>query len=163
MSEIRKALEKENVSEEKIKEVLNILGINKSKRWEPSLNETYWYIGNGFVESSRWDDSIIDGSNWLLGNVFKTEEEAVKTREKRYFLEKMKNDFEDNSDEIDWDNEEQTKYSIYTHHKYNKLSTSIEFYTLQASGTFYTTNKEWLEQYISENGTEIKKYCFGIE
>lgn len=161
MSEIRKALEKENVSEEKIKEVLNILGINESKRWEPSLNETYWYIGNSFVESSRWDDSIIDGSNWLLGNVFKTEEEAVKTREKRYFLEKMKKDFEDNSDLVDWDCE-QRKYYIYAHYQNEELGAGFAC-NVQTSGTLYTTNIEWLKQYISENETEIKKYCFGIE
>ena len=74
----------------------------------------------------------------------------------------MKRDFEDNSDEIDLDDGGQGKYYIYYRRQNDELKIGANYYH-QVSGTLHTTNEKWLEQYISENETEIKKYLFGIE
>ena len=163
MSNIRKALENENVSEDKIQKVLKELGIKESKRWVPEIGEGYWVVSNdGEVCELVWEGDGYDLSLKLTGNMFKTEEEAQHHLYKINFLAQMKIDFEDNSDEIDWSNNDQTKYSARLDHFKNKIGVTW-WGQNQLQGTLYTTNKDWLEQYIIDNERQIKKYCFGIE
>lgn len=159
MSNIRKALEKENISERKIKEVLNHLGIKDSKRWVPEIGEEYWTTHRYGIRCYKWTGDEVDLYLKLTGSMFKTEQEAQHHLDKINFLAKMKNDFEDNSDDIDWDCG-QIKYHIYRQNDELRIGVARD---VHVSGALYTTNKEWLKQYISENEAEIKKYCFGIE
>lgn len=107
MSGIRKALEKENVSEGKNKEVLNALGIKESKSMKKYVGQKYRVI-----ESDRFE----------IGEIV----ELIRVEEDRA--------------------------SLY------KNSGGEEWFLLDADN--YPPQ---VEQYISENETEIKKYCFGIE
>ena len=55
-----------------------------SKVWKPKYGERYHYIdGSGSIYSAIWFNSIVDNGRWVLGNVFKTQEEAVFARKKR--------------------------------------------------------------------------------
>ena len=55
-----------------------------SKVWKPKYGERYHYIdGSGSIYSAKWFNSIVDNGRWVLGNVFKTQEEAVFARKKR--------------------------------------------------------------------------------
>ena len=163
MSNIRKALENENVSEDKIKEILKELGIEDSKRWVPWVGEEYWLVDVfGEVWNLVWDGGRHDDRSLLTGNVFRTEQEAEYHRDKINFLAQMKIDFEDNSDEIDWSSGSATKYHIQFPHSAHKIEVD-GWNTVQQQGAMLTTNRDWLEQYIIDNEENIKKYCFGIE
>ena len=163
MSEIRKALENENVSEDMIKKVLKELGIKESKRWEPEIGEEYWTVSRRHsVMFYKWEGNHIDRIESSMGNVFKTKEEAEHHHDKLNFLAEMKMDFEDNSDEIDWNSGSATKYHIHLRHTNNKLEVG-HWNSVRQQGAMLTTNREWLEQYIIDNEEDIKKYCFGVE
>ena len=163
MSNIRKALENENVSEDKIQKVLNELGIKESKRWEPKIGEVYWTVSRRHsVMFYKWEGNHIDRIELSMGNVFKTKQEAQHHLYKINFLAQMKIDFEDNSDEMDWSDGNQPKYYICFHHRGHVIEVDA-WRTIQQQGAMLTTNKEWLEQYIIDNEENIKKYCFGIE
>ena len=163
MSNIRKALENENVSEDMIKKVLKELGIKDSKRWEPEIGEEYWKVTDHSVVMKLWwvgDD--FDLCSKATGNMFKTKEEAEHHRDKLNFLAQMKIDFEDNSDEIRWNSGSATKYHIHLRLSNNKLEVG-HWSAVRQQGAMLTTNREWLEQYIIDNEEDIKKYCFGVE
>ena len=162
MSNIRKALEKENVSEDKIKKVLKELGIKESKRWDPVVGEEYWTTHRYGIRCYKWTGDEVDLYLKLTGSMFKTEQEAQHHLDKINFLAQMKIDFEDNSDEIDWNDYNQRKCSVCFDHFKNKII-STWWGSVQHQGAIYTTNKEWLAQYIIDNEQQIKKYCFGIE
>ena len=163
MSDIRKALESENISEDKIKKVLKELGIKDSKRWVPEIGEEYWAVSNdGEVCKFVWEGDGYDLHFKLTGAMFKTKEEAQHHLNKIKFLAQMKIDFEDNSDEIDWSTGSATKYHIQFRHSTHEIE--VDCWTrIQQQGAMLTTNREWLEQYIIDNETQLKKYCFGIE
>lgn len=163
MSNIRKALENENVPEDMIKKVLKELGIKESKRWEPDIGEEYWKVTDHSVVMKLWwvgDD--FDLCSKATGNMFKTKEEAEHHRDKLNFLAQMRMDFEDNSDEIDWNDASQVKYSVCFNHYKHKIGVDARG-RIQQQGAMLTTNREWLEQYIIDNEEDIKKYCFGVE
>ena len=102
----------------------------------------------------------LDTEVFKNSEVFRTEEEVKEHAKKQRFLLRMKRDFLDNSDEIDWSNEKQAKYYLIYNHYHNKMRFAIT-YDAQIPG-FCTTNKKWLEQYIQEYENEIKEYYFGI-
>ena len=63
---------------EEIKEPVN------SIHWKPNFGEEYWYVNYiGNVVCRSWEDASVD--LWLLesGNVYRTEKEAEKARERR--------------------------------------------------------------------------------
>ena len=162
MSNIRKALENENVSEDKIKKVLKELGIKESKRWVSEIGEEYWVTHLNRVTSYKRTGDEVDLYFELTGNMFKAKEEAEHHRDKLKFLAQMKIDFEDNSDDIDWSNKYQTKYHVRLHHRGHIIEVDC-WSTIQQQGAMLTTNKKWLEKYIIDNERQNKKYCFGIE
>ena len=162
MSNIRKALEIENVSEDKIKKVLKELGIKESKRWVPKIGEDYWTVYRYSTHRYNWERNKIDLHLKLTGNMFKTKKEAEHHRDKINFLSQMKIDFEDNSDEIDWSDGNQNKYRVYFDYENYEIGGEA-WGKVQHQGALHTTNKEWLEQYIKDHEENIKKYCFGVE
>lgn len=70
-------------------------------------NEDYWVIdASGSVRSIRWTNHTFDKSKYSQGNVFKTEHEAVRERDKRELLVRFKQ-FRDKCNgewEPDWKN-----------------------------------------------------------
>lgn len=150
----------ENISDDKAKEILEFLGHKESKRYIPELNENYYFIlSSGDISGSRYVESSIDLSRLSQGNVFKTEEEAQFESDKRAFNTKAYWDFADNSDELDWSNSTKYKHSLVIKHSNNvvEIDTSYDY---QTQGVLYTTNREWLEQWIKDNVSDIKKFWF---
>lgn len=92
----------------------------------------------------------------------KEDEEAQNYLREIGFLTEMKVDFKDNSDDVNWEDDDQRKYSLRFDH-YENIIAVAWCYSGQHQGTLYTTNREWLEQYIEENRYQIKEYCFGIK
>lgn len=153
----------ENISDDKAKEILEFLGYKENKRFVPELNENYYYIfGTGDIAICRNVGSSIDLERLSQGNVFKTEEEAQFESDKRAFNTKAYWEFADNSDEIDWFNFLQRKHYISITPDANDIVLfSSTKYKIQ--GILYTTNEEWLEQWVEDNELYIKKFWFNLK
>lgn len=148
------------VEEAKLKE---LLGIKDSKLFIPKIGERYLYVGEfGNVHDLIRDWNIAHDKLLKHNIVCRTEEEAEFAREAQAFKVKMKRDFAENSGEIDWGDRNQAKYRIF----YNYNISAIDYepsFAHHHGGVFYTTDEEWLEQYIEDNEADIKKYVFEIK
>lgn len=52
--------------------------------WKPEPGDTYWFVDYwGVVTDTRWDNTIADDYNFNSGNVYHTEEECRKARNRR--------------------------------------------------------------------------------
>ena len=148
------------IDETKFKEVFNI---KERKAFMPKIGERYWYacedgcVENHFFYNDDTDRLIIKNSR-----IFKTKEEAEFERDKRVFMVQMERYSAENSDEIDWGDDNQPKYCVFYSHSAEKIDW-IATFNCQRHGTLYTTNKKWLLQYIQDNEADIKKYMFGIK
>lgn len=159
LQEFIKKYGNKDVNEQALK---HFLGINDKKYFYPNKHMFYFKIGEfGEVIEHANANSSITAKHFENNELLSTYEEAEEYARKQRFLLQMKRDFLDNTDEIDWDNNTQFKYHlIYVHH-FEVVESSV-CYSQQYSG-FYTTNKSWLDQYISENEEEIKKYYFEVK
>ena len=61
-----------------------IKGPADSIHWKPEPGDTYWFVDYwGVVNDTRWDNTIADDYNFNSGNVYHTEEECRKARNRR--------------------------------------------------------------------------------
>ena len=161
LQKIEKAIK--NMSDDKFNELLDELGVKKEKQWVPKFCETYWSVlGSGYVDCNYWHGDDMDNYRLLMNNVFKTEEEA---EAQRYFnIEKAKliKEIEDSSDVIDWENDNQIKYSLYYDHYGEEINiNSCRLHELE--GPTYTTNRTFLLNLIKNEPERVKKYLFGVK
>lgn len=119
------------------------------------------YLDENRSEKILKEVSVEESEGWRL-KIGELYEEAQNLLRESRFLTEMKVDFKDNSDDVNWEDDDQRKYSLRFDHPENRVAVAW-CYSGQHQGTLYTTNREWLEQYIEENKQEIKEYCFGIE
>lgn len=143
------------------KELKELLGVKGKKHFIPNVGERYFVVSRSGEVDNYANDSTYDAKVFENSEVFKTKEEAEEHAKKQRFLLKMKRDFLDNSDDIDWENNYQRKYNIYYSHYHNSIK--IEYWTVINYGIPVTTNRKWLEEYIEKYEEEIKKYYFEIE
>ena len=139
---------------------------NKNKWWKPKVNEQYFYIrSTGIVDYHNCDNDKIDKLFQSFGNCFQTVKEAKFVAEKLKVIRELeKFAFENNSEEIDWNNSKQGKYYFYF--DYADMSIVIDSYYICQDTPFniYFTSKEIAEKAIKTVGEErIKKYYFGVE
>lgn len=90
--------------------------VKKGVRWEPQFGDKYFYLsGRGFVQSSAWTNHEYDFQRFNLGNCFKTKQEAEEYKENLLIKQQLKDLALElnNGVEIDWENYEQSKFSIY--------------------------------------------------
>lgn len=147
-----------SVDEQELNEVLGL----KPKRWQPGYGEHYWYVdASEDVENYKWAGDELDLGILNYSGVYKTKGEAEFARDKQKFLLKMKRDFEDNTDEIDWENRSQDKCHLGYYYGDGKLRISF-CNRYQTQGALYTTNYDWLKQYIEDNEDDIRKYVFEL-
>jgi hypothetical protein len=92
-----------------------------NKKWQPMINETYYYLGSGEVCAAPYDNNELD--KWRISqcNCFQTREEAEKRLENLKTKAELKALADElNGDEvIDWNNLDQDKhyliYDVYNH------------------------------------------------
>jgi hypothetical protein len=150
----------QEVDESKIKEVL---GVKESKVWEPSYDEYYYYY-TGSDTCCAYFNADLDQEMFMIGNCFRTQEEAKFARDKQIFLTKFERYLRENEDEpVDWTNFGQNKFVIRLDHGDNSRLYFVSWCSLQQQGSIYTTNRLVLEQFIKDNESDIKKYMFGVE
>ena len=149
-----------SVDENELKE---LLGVKDEKYFIPKENELYYYVYS-YGEIDYWENEFdeIDGKILENNDIFATKEEAEEHARKQRFLLQMKRDFLDNSDEIDWGNDDQMKY--YLTYDHSLFTIVIDYHeTIQPCTTYATTNRAWLGLYILDYEEEIEKYYFEIE
>lgn len=152
------------VNEEQLQEIKELLGIEIE--WKPKGNRRYWTMFYGDfkweVFTKDWYNSTVDCKRLEMGIVYKTRDEAQFEVDKRNFLQQMEIDFKNNSDEMDWD-----KFGVYYffYYKHDERIVAIGNNTNSEYqlAPLYTTNRNWLKQYIKDNEENIKKYYFGIK
>lgn len=147
-----------NVDENELKKVL---GIKDKKYFIPNVGERYFVVSRSGKVDRYANDSTYDTEVFESSEVFQTKEEAEEHAKRQRFLLKMKRDFLDNSGDIVWGDKEQINWSVGYDHVKDELD--IDGIWTTQFNDFYTTNKEWLEEYIKEYEEEIKKYYFGIK
>lgn len=153
-----------NGDKEVSQEELNkLLGIKESKVWKPKYDDWYYVIDfyNLEVCKEKWEDENIEKVWYKIGGIYKTEEEAIFARDKKLFEVKMERYLRENEDEeVDWNNVEQVKYSLY----FENNSIEIAYWkSCYFQGSILTTSKMALNYFIKDNEQDIKKYLFGVK
>lgn len=84
----------------------------QGKKWKIEIGKEYYYLNNnGTIGESKFDDDRIDRKKLMIGNYFKTKEEAEFEVERLKIIEELKEFAYEFSDE-EWKNSEICKYSI---------------------------------------------------
>ena len=143
--------------EEKIKalqeEVQELKDSKDSKVWKPSNGEEYWFVDGGVGSFDFADDSEYDKTQHLIGNCYKTREEAEQALEiKKIDTELRRYALEHNQGEIDWEDFKQQKYSIYYDYEDKKFNVSWDRCTRDKN--IYFTSEEIAKQAIETIGRE---------
>ena len=131
-----------------------------SKVWKPKYGERYHYIdGSGSIYSAIWFNSIVDNGRWVLGNVFKTQEEAVFARKKR----KVEVELERYAKEHNGTEFANRCYCIRCEEDGKRLLCDT-WATTKIQGTVRFTSRDVLVDAIEAVGKDrILKYIFGVE
>lgn len=138
----------------------------KKKWWKPELDEKYYIIcGDGSIDYNNYDFDYADKRIMNIGNCFQTEEQAKFMAEKLKVIHELeKFAYENNDEEIDWNDSKQGKYYLYF--DYTDMSIVIDSYYICQDTPFavYFTSNEIAEMAIKTIGEDrIKKYYFGVE
>ena len=159
IEKVNKALE--NASEDKIKEVLDFLGYNE--KFVPKLDEEYWLITTlGKIDCFQWVNDTYDNYQLSRGNVYRTKEEAVQVLDVQTRKAKLIKEIEDSSDEINWGDGSQCKYSISYNHATGSLGYT-SWNMVQYQQMVYTTNSQFLEELLATSYDEVKELLFENE
>ena len=141
---------------------------NKNKWWEPELDEKYYIIcGDGSIDYNNYDFDNADKRIMNIGNCFQTEEQAEFMAEKlRVIHELEKFAFENNEEEIDWNNKDQRKYYLIltcTGGKNRYMDVTYTFELRSVPFNVYFTSEKLAKKAIETIGEDrIKKYYFGV-
>lgn len=147
IAEIEKKIEKEQEKE-------------KGRRWKPQEGDIYWFISNsGLVGSSQWDNHYIDRERYLIGNCFKTKEDAEFAAEKLKVIAELK-EFAESKDVV-WDG---TKSHCLITWDFWEGGISVKsICTYKGNDIYFSTRKD-AEKAIAEVGKErVKKYYLQVE
>ena len=138
----------------------------KKQWWKPKFDETYWSITpwSGAVRTC-YNDHKVDGIAMSMGLCFQTEEQADFMVEKLKVIHELeKFAFENNEEEIDWNNEKQRKFFLYYSYSANQVLVNYVISMKENPFNIYFTSTEIAEKAIETIGEDrIKKYYFGVE
>ena len=148
------------LTEEQVKQIKEYLGL-KNEKWEPYIDETYYYAGNGKVGTHFFKNDSIDAYKFFTNNCFKTKEEAEFRLEQIKVYNELKNFADENNEEVDWNIE--CKYHIGLNYDNNSLNV-FENFSFKYIGQIYFSSKELAQQAIAKVGADrIKKYLCGVD
>lgn len=156
----------ENLSEDERNILLGLIekaNKQKNKTWEPENDEKYYYAYSmGGVYSDYWTGSLEDKNRYLIGNCFKTKEDAEFAIEKLKVVAELKRFAEENNEcAIDW-NDIQDKHIIYLNCATGELCLAKKY--SNNYGNIVFTSEEIARQAIKTIGEDrLKKYYFEVE
>ena len=149
----------------------------KKKYWEPKKDEKYYYITDcGDVDNHLYSNLVVNDdylyANWLIerarfniGNCFKTKIEAEHILEKlKVIHELQKFAYENNEEEIDWNDTKQYKCFLIYDTDDKKICVDYRTYVKNEPFNIYFTSFNLARQAIAKIGEDrIKKYYFDVE
>ena len=129
----------------------------KQEQEFPQYGDTYWCINAyGVVSKEIWDGYDIKKDMLVIGNGFRTEQEA------EFAVEKLKVEAELRKFSDSWDLEE-TQYTFSFDWELGEFNIEYPDYN-QYPNSYYFYSVDDLQQAIETVGRErIKKYIFGVE
>lgn len=136
----------------------------KGKRWRARINDTYFFVDDsGDVDSCHESNFDEDNYSYKTRNYFKTEEEAEEYKEVMntyYDLIDLAEEL-NNGEKIDWNDNQQCKYTIYYSFKCDTLDEGIA-YVCKEFGQIYCLDGDFLEKAIKKIGKDklIKLFTY---
>lgn len=134
--------------------------------WEPKVGESYWSIRpwSGAVRVC-FNDHKVDGFAVSMGLCFQTEKQAEFMVEKlRVIHELEKFAFENNEEEIDWNDTNQEKLYLTMNYTDKCIDVFYTYSWIYSPSNIYFTSKKIAKKAIETIGEDrIKKYYFGVE
>lgn len=109
------------LSDETAKSLMNQFKEEEFELWDkPKIGNEYFYISSRRIMQDKWLDMDIDNDRLEFGNVFETEEEAIKERDRLKTWRRLKQYAKKVNEgwEPDWEDEYETKY--YHYYKYSE-------------------------------------------
>ena len=134
--------------------------------WKPKFGESYWSIRpwSGAVRVC-YNDHKVDGFAVSMGLCFQTEEEAEFIVDKlRVIHELEKFAYENNTEEIDWNDTNQEKLYLVMNSKNKTIDVFHTCMWIEIPFNVFFTSEEIARKAIETIGAErIKKYYFGVK
>lgn len=137
----------------------------KGKRWRAEINDTYFYINDaGYVDVSHENNDSFDKYRFKTRNYFKTEKEAEEYKEVMntyYDLMDLAEEL-NNGEKIDWNDNQQCKYTIYYDFEDNFLNRN-NAYVCKEFGQIYCLDGDFVEKAIEKIGKDKLTKLFTYE
>lgn len=164
--ELTELQEQINNMQKKLDKLKQIKSEEKEGKWKPKINKRYYFINDlGTVDWTNWCDDQIDNFRYLIGNIFRTQEEAEFCLEKIKIRSKFKDFIKERSKDLDWgnSNSRQMKYYLYYDNKYKQIEINSCIYA-KIQGVIYASDRSILQDAIKEIGEQdVKKYILEVE
>lgn len=93
--------------------------LQADKPWKPGMGETYWDIDSyGQVSRSVWKEDDPDVGAWAIGNVYRTEQEAIAAHDKQVMQTTLRRRIAELNDgwEPVWSDRHEFKFIVYYSH-----------------------------------------------
>lgn len=151
--------------ENKIKELQDELEKLKAvKRWKPENGDIFYAVCvDGDVGIFEYNNEDFHEGMYLIGNCFKTSEEAEEYKKQIEYTARYKNYVEEHSEPIDFENDKQCKYLVEFSYNGHIIQVS-EYYALKKQGAIYASSPEIIRNAIKEIGEDnFKKYVLGVK
>lgn len=135
-----------------------------SIHWKPKKGDNYFYIIHSYnslhneVLVSTWIDDDHDKTHYLLGNIYRSHEEAEKARNRELAEVRLRRT---SNFEPDWSNNDQNKWTVYYNHNDKELLVEATAF-LQYPSAIYFDTYDSIKKSIKENKQDWLIY-FGIE
>ncbi|MGX7091199.1 hypothetical protein [Hutsoniella sourekii] len=128
-------------------------------RWAPGYEECYFFINhNGCAYMSRWDNQEFEKSRVIIGNVFKTEQEAEHAVERL----KIRAELLDAGGRDKLKQREENYSITYKPYEY-KLGVTFALDAPLFDFIYFDSENEVKEAIKQVGEDRIKKYMFGVE
>lgn len=137
----------------------------KGKRWRARINNPYFYVDDfGEVDGCHEYNEYGDNYRYKTRNYFATYEEAEEYKEVMntyYDLMDLAEEL-NNGEKIDWNDNQQCKYTIYYRFKCDTLDDGIA-YVCKEFGQIYCLDEDFLEKAIEKIGKDKLTKLFTYE
>ena len=136
----------------------------ENKRWRAEIDDTYFYINDvGYVDVSHENNDSFDKYRFKTRNYFKTEEEEEEYQEvinTYYDLMDLAEEL-NNGEKIDWNDNQQCKYTIFYNFEDNFLKRT-NAYVCKEFGQIYCLDGDFLKKAIKKIGKDklIKLFTY---
>lgn len=161
----------ENLTEQKREQLLSLIkeanNPTPKSLWKPEYKERYYLISGDEADNSSgtrsysWVNDEIDNLNHSIGNVFKTEEDAVFAIERLKVIAELRRYADEHNKPINWSSRT-PKYCLCYHHRADEIAVMP---TLSLECSFVYFSSEEIAQKAIEAISEdrLKKYLFGVK